>query len=83
MVGTLQDQQPVPQGKNLGLQGSASSEAISEREKHTQRKRRQTLLRQPTLGCLANSTGLMRTGFLVGTLLHLLKCTTILSMAIH
>jgi hypothetical protein len=38
MVGTLQDQQLAPQGKNLGLQGSASSEAGSESEKHREKK---------------------------------------------
>jgi hypothetical protein len=40
MVGTLQDQQLVPQGKNLGLQGSASSEAGSESEKHREKEGR-------------------------------------------
>jgi len=40
MVGTLQDRLLVPQGKNLGLQGSASSEASSESEKHREKEAR-------------------------------------------
>ena len=36
---TLQDQPLVRQGKNLGLQGSASSEAASESKKHIEEGR--------------------------------------------
>ncbi len=36
MVGTLQDQQLVPQDKNLGLQGSAIPEEAWHREKQGQ-----------------------------------------------